>query len=69
VIISFTDGYPDQFGGVKGKKLKYKPFKQFFLDNSSHSLENLKLNLEHSFEEWKGDLEQIDDVCVVAVKV
>ena len=43
VIISFTDGYPDQFGGVKGKKLKYKPFKQFFLDNSSHSLENLKM--------------------------
>jgi len=69
VVISFTDGYPDQFGGVKGKKLKYKPFKQFFLDHSSHSLENLKLNLEHSFNEWKGDLEQIDDVCVVAVKV
>jgi serine phosphatase RsbU (regulator of sigma subunit) len=69
VIISFTDGYPDQFGGVKGKKLKYKPFKQFFLDNSSHSLENLKMNLEHSFNDWKGDLEQIDDVCVVAVKV
>tara|TARA_R110001592_G_scaffold279316_2_gene546747 strand:+ start:613 stop:2664 length:2052 start_codon:yes stop_codon:yes gene_type:complete len=69
VVISFTDGYPDQFGGVKGKKLKYKPFKQFFLDNSSHSLENLKLNLEHSFNDWKGDLEQIDDVCVVAVKV
>jgi serine phosphatase RsbU (regulator of sigma subunit) len=69
VVISFTDGYPDQFGGIKGKKLKYKPFKQFFLDNSSHSLENLKLNLEHSFNDWKGDLEQIDDVCVVAVKV
>lgn len=69
VVISFTDGYPDQFGGEKGKKLKYKPFKELFLDNQFENLTHMKSHLEFSFNNWKGELEQIDDVCVVAVKV
>jgi serine phosphatase RsbU (regulator of sigma subunit) len=68
-LITFTDGFPDQFGGVKGKKFMYKPFKQLFLDNHDISLADQKKNLEESFEVWRGDLEQIDDVCVVAIKV
>lgn len=69
VVISFTDGYPDQFGGEKGKKLKYRPFKQMFLDNNFESLTYLKEHIEFSFENWKGELDQIDDVCIVAVRV
>jgi len=69
VVISFTDGYPDQFGGEKGKKLKYRPFKQMFLENNFESLSYLKDHIEFSFENWKGELDQIDDVCIVAVKV
>ena len=67
-LISFTDGFPDQFGGVKGKKFKYRPFKELFL-NHNDSLTNQCKKLENQFEQWRGDMEQTDDVCVVAVKV
>lgn len=69
VVVSFTDGYPDQFGGEKGKKLKYKPFKNFFLQDNYASLSDLKKNLDKAFYDWKGDLDQVDDVCVIAVQV
>jgi len=67
-IISFTDGFPDQFGGIKGKKFKYRPFKELFL-NHNESLSKQCLRLEKQFEIWQGDLEQTDDVCVVAIKI
>lgn len=68
-IYSFTDGYADQFGGPKGKKYKYKPFKKFIL-----SLQDYKLAKQHKlmldeFTQWKGDEEQIDDVCIMAVRL
>lgn len=65
----FTDGYADQFGGEKGKKLKYKPFQNLLLENQSKPLhEQLKL-LQQSFESWRGSNEQIDDVCIVSVRI
>ncbi|MDB4533231.1 SpoIIE family protein phosphatase [Vicingaceae bacterium] len=67
-IISFTDGFPDQFGGIKGKKFKYRPFKELFLNNNE-SLSIQCQNLEKKFNHWQGDMEQTDDVCVVAIKV
>jgi serine phosphatase RsbU (regulator of sigma subunit) len=67
-LISFTDGFPDQFGGVKGKKFKYRPFKELFL-NHSDSLTIQCNKLEKQFKLWQGDMEQTDDVCVVAIKV
>ena len=67
-IISFTDGFPDQFGGVKGKKFKYRPFKELFL-NHNDSLSTQCKKLEKQFMQWQGDMEQTDDVCVVAIKV
>jgi len=65
----FTDGYADQFGGEKGKKMKYKPFKQLLLDIHSLSLEQQKEELKVAFEKWKGDHEQVDDVCVIGIKL
>ncbi|MGB0882201.1 MAG: PP2C family protein-serine/threonine phosphatase [Vicingaceae bacterium] len=67
-LISFTDGFPDQFGGVKGKKFKYRPFKELFLNNNL-SLASQCKKLEKQFEDWRGEMEQTDDVCVVAIKV
>jgi serine phosphatase RsbU (regulator of sigma subunit) len=63
----YTDGYPDQFGGPKGKKFKYKQLEELLLKNSSLSLtlQNEKLNTV--FEEWQGNLEQVDDVCIVGI--
>lgn len=68
-LIMFSDGFPDQFGGEKGKKFKYKPFKKLLLGINSESLTLQKGKLDETFEKWKGNLEQIDDVCIVGIKV
>jgi serine phosphatase RsbU (regulator of sigma subunit) len=68
-IYVFSDGYADQFGGEKEKKLKYKPFKEILLSISNQNMANQKNELESFFTAWKGNLEQIDDVCVIGVRV
>ncbi|TXB66813.1 SpoIIE family protein phosphatase [Vicingus serpentipes] len=68
-IYIFSDGYVDQFGGEKGKKFKAKAFKELLLKIVSKTMEEQKLILEKSFETWKGDLEQIDDVCVIGFRL
>ncbi len=63
-----SDGFPDQFGGEKGKKLKWKGFKSL-LERISPSPIDAQLPLLRSFlTTWQGDLEQLDDICVVGVK-
>lgn len=68
-IYIFTDGYADQFGGEKGKKFMYKPFKELLLSIQGKSMVEQKEILEQHFESWKGNLEQVDDVCVIGVRV
>ena len=63
----FSDGFPDQFGGPKGKKFKYRPFKQLLIDSFHKPPEEQKAILDRAFEEWKGDLEPVDDVVVIGV--
>jgi tetratricopeptide (TPR) repeat protein len=65
----FTDGYADQFGGPLGKKFKYKALKEMLLQNSLLSNTEQKEKLESSFQVWMGPLEQIDDVCMIGVKI
>ena len=65
----FSDGYPDQFGGLKGKKLKYKAFKNLIVKNAFEEMEMQKQLLSAFFQNWKGDFDQIDDICVFGVKV
>ncbi len=69
IFYLFTDGYADQFGGEKGKKMKYKPFKQKLVDTSNLSAENQNIELKKAFLDWKGDHEQVDDVCVIGVRL
>lgn len=69
IVYSFTDGFADQFGGEKGKKFKYKPFQEMLLKNASLDMDQQKNILDKAFEKWKGDLEQVDDVLVVGVKI
>ncbi len=69
MIYIFSDGFADQFGGPKGKKLKYKPFKNMLIENSDKSMEEQERKLVDLFENWKGDIEQLDDVCVIGVRV
>jgi serine phosphatase RsbU (regulator of sigma subunit) len=65
----FTDGYPDQFGGPKGKKFKYKQLENLLIQNSTLNLNSQKEKLTETFENWKGDLEQVDDVCIIGIKL
>ncbi|MCW3075392.1 MAG: hypothetical protein JWO32_1, partial [Bacteroidetes bacterium] len=69
LIYLLTDGYADQFGGDNGKKFKFKNFKDLVLSISEKSMKEQKQILDETFEVWKGSLEQIDDVCVIGVKI
>lgn len=68
-IYLYTDGYVDQFGGVKNKKLKSRPFKNFLVDIHHLPMTEQHERLEVFFEEWRGENEQIDDVCIFGVKI
>ncbi|MEZ4938407.1 MAG: tetratricopeptide repeat protein [Crocinitomicaceae bacterium] len=65
----FSDGYADQFGGDKGKKFKSANLKKLFLSVSDKSMEEQKRLIQETFESWKADHEQLDDVCVIGVRV
>jgi serine phosphatase RsbU (regulator of sigma subunit) len=69
MVYTLTDGFPDQFGGPRGKKFMYKQLENLLISISHESMEIQKQKLENVFENWKGDLEQVDDVCVIGVKV
>ncbi len=69
VLYMFSDGYCDQFGGPNGKKYKYKQLQDLIIANSSKPLNEQLTAITNSFESWKGNLEQLDDVCVVGVKI
>ena len=68
-VYLLTDGYPDQFGGEKGKKYKYKALKEKLLSINGLKLKEQKQALYKEFVDWKGDLEQIDDVCIIGVRI
>lgn len=68
-IYQFTDGYPDQFGGEKNKKLRTKPFKRLILEVSSLPMDKQKQELEKFYEEWRGIQDQVDDILIFAYKI
>jgi serine phosphatase RsbU (regulator of sigma subunit) len=68
-IYIFTDGYQDQFGGEKGKKFKAANLKSFLLSIVHHPAEKQCELLLEEFDRWKGTHEQIDDVCVIGVRL
>ena len=68
-IYIFSDGFADQFGGEKGKKLKTTNFKKLLLSIQTENMQKQKEIIDEAFEKWKGNLEQLDDVCVIGVKV
>jgi serine phosphatase RsbU (regulator of sigma subunit) len=69
LLYLYTDGFADQFGGPKGKKFKYKPFNEKLASISNQPLKEQKRILEKTFEDWKGNLEQVDDVLIVGIKI
>jgi serine phosphatase RsbU (regulator of sigma subunit) len=77
-IYIFTDGFADQFGGEKGKKFMYKPFKNLLLEIQPLDMMKQKEVIEQTFEDWKSwkvdgeiirETEQIDDVCIIGFRL
>lgn len=76
MIYLFSDGYADQFGGTNeeviakgGKKFKTINFKRLLMSMSHIGLEEQLDIIEETFDTWKGELPQVDDVCVIGVRI
>ncbi len=68
-IYIFSDGYADQFGGPQGKKFKNKQFKQLLIDIHKKDMTEQNAIFNKTFEDWKGELEQVDDVLVMGIRI
>lgn len=68
-VYLFTDGYADQFGGPLGKKFRYKTLKNLLLQIHHLPMSEQRNVLDETFENWRGELSQIDDVCVIGVRI
>ena len=68
-VYAFSDGFADQFGGSAGKKYKYARFKDFLLQIKDQSMPEQKEQINREFESWKGSYEQLDDVCIIGVRI
>ena len=69
IIYLFSDGYPDQFGGPRGKKFKMVRLKNLIDDIYEKSMEEQWLHIKTNFETWKGDYEQVDDVLFMGIRL
>ena len=69
VFYVYSDGYADQFGGPKGKKFKGKTLKELLLKIHEVPMKEQMVMMNESFEEWKGSFEQLDDVCLIGVRI
>jgi serine phosphatase RsbU (regulator of sigma subunit) len=68
MVYALTDGYPDQFGGPKGKKFKYKQLEDLLIEVSDEKSTAQKKILSQKFADWKGDHEQVDDVLIIGIR-
>jgi len=68
-LYNSSDGYPDQFGGPDERKFMTKRFKQLLLDIHQKPMAEQKQILDKTIDEWRGDIEQIDDIIVIGVRI
>jgi serine phosphatase RsbU (regulator of sigma subunit) len=68
IIYLFSDGYVDQLGGPERKTFKTKNFKDLLINNCHLPMNEQKEVLETTLEEWKSNVEQIDDILVIGIK-
>lgn len=65
----FSDGYIDQFGGENGKKFMSKKFKQLLASLENEAMDNQREILDKTITDWRGEMDQIDDIMVIGVRV
>lgn len=66
-VYIFSDGYADQFGGPSRKKLKYNNFKNILIGQYNKTMAEQRKFLEKTIRDWMGDLEQVDDICIIGI--
>jgi len=69
LLYLYSDGYADQFGGPKGKKFKYKALNQHLMKIAHLTLSEQAAAMDSTFEDWKGALEQVDDVVLIGIRL
>ncbi|MDO9186307.1 MAG: tetratricopeptide repeat protein [Bacteroidia bacterium] len=69
IVYVITDGMPDQFGGPKGKKFMSKQLKELLISISHLPMKEQKERLSDEFSLWKGNLEQVDDVTIIGIRI
>ena len=69
LIYVFSDGYADQFGGSRGKKFMHCKFKKLLLSMHEKEMAEQQQILDDTLKEWMKGYEQIDDICVMGVRV
>lgn len=69
ILYTFSDGYPDQFGGHDGRKFMVKKFRELLLEIHQNPIEDQEKILEDHLEQWRGKEEQVDDIIVIGVKI
>ncbi len=67
-LYMFSDGFGDQFGGPRGKKFMVKNLKNKFVELSHLPMLEQGERLNETFEEWKGDHSQVDDVVIIGIR-
>ncbi len=68
-VYIFSDGFADQFGGDRNKKFTYQRFRELILNLHTAPIADQKTQMADTFEAWKQDQEQIDDICVIGVRI
>jgi serine phosphatase RsbU (regulator of sigma subunit) len=69
VIYLFSDGFADQFGGEKGKKLKGRKFRELLQEMGEESMEIQHQQMNREFDTWKANYPQVDDVCIIGIRI
>jgi serine phosphatase RsbU (regulator of sigma subunit) len=69
IVYMFSDGFADQFGGPLGKKFKYKRLKSMLLEINALSLDKQKILIKDALKSWQGEHDQVDDICVIGIRV
>jgi serine phosphatase RsbU (regulator of sigma subunit) len=67
-LYTFSDGYADQFGGPNGKKFLVRNFRELLMGIQDLPMIRQGIRLDEVFEEYRKDVEQVDDVVVIGIR-